>query len=111
LPELFIRVFRFTSPDGRAGYQYWCESHADEDNWTNHAETVDQLVKSVLSKVDQVRSAGFQGTLRLHFDPPASLMEKIADRTDKPLARRCFRLAQTEEERFFQLYLSDLSCR
>jgi hypothetical protein len=110
LPELFIRVFSFTSPDGRAGYQYWCESHADEDNWTNHAETVDQLVRSVLSKVDQVRRSGFHGTLRLHFDPPASLMEKITDQRGRPVARRCFRLGPTEEERFFQLYVSDRSC-
>ena len=102
--EIFVRVFRTLAQDGATGFQYWCESSPVDDNWNNHADTVDQLARNVLSKLNQLNQSKFSGTVRIHFDPPASLIQQIIDGKSKNAGLRCIRLSQGEEDRFFEVY-------
>ena len=102
--DLFIRVFRVTFRDHHSGFQYWLECEPADDNWSNYAETVDQLAISVRSKIGAVKKSGFNGTLRLHFDPPANFLQALADGDNRDAARMCTRLSHWEEERFFAVY-------
>jgi hypothetical protein len=104
--DLFIRVFRVTFMDRHAGFQYWIESEQADDNWSNYAESVDQLAISVRAKIGKIRSSGFNGTLRLHLDPPATFVEQFADGDNRRAGRMCTRLDHWEEERFFAVYFS-----